>query len=103
MPSVFRDDLLGILLLGEKKDNSRFKDDELNFFTALASDVAMAIRNAQLLPSWKRSWLSARVCLCILLLLWPRQLTPRIIIPGHISRVTNYSLAIAQRLKKYKK
>jgi len=48
IPSYFRDDLLGILLLGKKRGNRKFWPDEIDFFVALTSDVAMAIRNAQL-------------------------------------------------------
>ena len=47
IPSYFVDDLIGILLLGKKHDNTEFDKDEIDFFSALASDVAMAINNAQ--------------------------------------------------------
>ena len=104
VPSFFRDDLLGILLLGEKKDNSRFKDDELNFFTALASDVAMAIRNAQLFAELeeelaKRKSLFMHTTIAMAAAIDAKDHYTH----GHISRVTNYSLAIAERLKKHKK
>ena len=48
IPSYYRDELLGVLCLGKKKNGRDFKRDELDFFVALASDVAMAVRNAQL-------------------------------------------------------
>ncbi len=48
IPSYCKNDLLGILLLGEKRGKAAFDEEEINFLTALASDVAMAIRNAQL-------------------------------------------------------
>lgn len=104
VPSLFRDTLLGILLLGEKKDNSRFKDDELNFFTALASDVAMAIRNAQLFAELqeelaKRKNLFLQTTIALAAVVDAKDHYTH----GHISRVTDYSLAIAQRLKKYEK
>ncbi|MGA2774968.1 MAG: GAF domain-containing protein, partial [Candidatus Omnitrophota bacterium] len=44
IPSYFRDDLLGLLLLGEKINKKKFGKDELEFFVALAHDVAMAIK-----------------------------------------------------------
>ncbi len=47
IPSYFVDELIGILLLGQKEDGTDFDKDEIDFFTALASDVAMAINNAQ--------------------------------------------------------
>lgn len=48
VPSFYREELLGILLLGKKKNGRKFGQNELDFFVALASDVAMAIRNARL-------------------------------------------------------
>ncbi|MCX5706743.1 MAG: GAF domain-containing protein, partial [Candidatus Omnitrophica bacterium] len=48
IPSYFRDELLGILLLGKRKDGKKFLEVQFNFFIALASSMAMAIRNAQL-------------------------------------------------------
>ncbi len=48
VPSYFRDELMAIVLLGAKKDKKKFSKEELDFFVALAFDVAMAIRNAQL-------------------------------------------------------
>jgi len=48
VPSYFRDQLLGFLLLGRKNNGMPFSREELNFFIALASNVSMAIRNAQL-------------------------------------------------------
>lgn len=48
IPCYFRNDLLGLLLLGKKNDGRKFTQEELDFFIALTSDVAMAIRNAQL-------------------------------------------------------
>ena len=49
IPSYFQDELLGILCLGKKRSGRPFKREELDFFVALASDVAMAVRNAQLI------------------------------------------------------
>lgn len=53
VPSYFHDKLLAVLLLGKKKNQETFIQEELNFFIALASDVAMAIRNAQLFKELK--------------------------------------------------
>jgi HD-GYP domain-containing protein (c-di-GMP phosphodiesterase class II) len=48
IPSYFQERLLGVLFLGRKVSGKEFHRDELDFFVALANDVAMAIRNAQL-------------------------------------------------------
>ncbi|MFA6384151.1 MAG: HD domain-containing phosphohydrolase [Candidatus Omnitrophota bacterium] len=47
IPSYFVDELIGVFLLGKKDNGTEFDKSELDFFTALASDVAMAINNAQ--------------------------------------------------------
>ena len=49
VPSYFqKQNLLGILILGQKRSGKKFSQSELDFFMALADDAAMAIRNAQL-------------------------------------------------------
>lgn len=48
IPAVYHRELMAILLLGEKLDGEKFDQDELDFIEALASNAAMAIRNAQL-------------------------------------------------------
>jgi len=48
IPSFFRQELLGVLLLGDKNNKRPFKQEELDFFFALASDAAMALQNARL-------------------------------------------------------
>lgn len=47
IPSYFRDNLMGILLLGRKKNGKDFAKEELDFLGALSDDVAMAIANAK--------------------------------------------------------
>lgn len=46
VPCYDRDKLLGILLLGNKVNKKAFVSEEVDFFIALANDVAMALRNA---------------------------------------------------------
>lgn len=100
VPSFFRDNLLGILLLGKKEDSSRFKKDELGFFAALASDVAMAIRNAQLFKELqeeldKRRSLFMHTTIALAAAVDAKDHYTH----GHISRVTSYSQVIAKKLK----
>jgi len=47
VPSYFKGDLLGILFLGSKQDQSGFVVDELDLFQTLANDASMAIKMAQ--------------------------------------------------------
>ena len=53
MPAYYHRELLAVLMLGGKCDETMFDQEELDFFAALASDVAMAIRNAQLFEGMK--------------------------------------------------
>lgn len=99
IPSYYRDDLLGILLLGRKKDGTEFSPDELDFFSALTSDVAMAIRNAQLfadleeeLQKKHRLFLNTTVALAQAIDAKDHYTH------GHTSRVTNVSLAITRKM-----
>lgn len=99
VPSFFRDDLLGILLLGSKQNNCRFREDELDFFGALASDVAMALRNAGLFRDLedelqKRRSLFIHTTVALAAAVDAKDHYTH----GHISRVTNYSLAIGEKL-----
>ena len=103
VPSFFRDNLLGILLLGKKEDSSRFKKDELGFFSALASDVAMAIRNAQLFKELqeeldKRRSLFMHTTIALAAAVDAKDHYTH----GHISRVTSYSQVIAKKMKESK-
>lgn len=99
IPSYFRNDLLGLLLLGNKKDSKKFGRDELDFFVALASDVSMAIRNAQLfkeleleLDKRKRLFIHTTVALAAAIDAKDHYTH------GHTARVTDLSLQIAQHL-----
>ena len=99
IPSYFRDDLLGILILGNKRDDKEFLRDELDFFKALASDVAMAIRNAFLfeelqleLERNKRLFINTTFALAAAIDAKDHYTH------GHTTRVTNICLAIARKL-----
>jgi HD-GYP domain-containing protein (c-di-GMP phosphodiesterase class II) len=99
IPSYFREDLLGILLLGAKNNGRKFGRDELDFFVALASDVAMAIRNAQLfreleleLDKKKRLFINTTVALAAAIDAKDHYTR------GHTARVVSLSLEIAKKL-----
>lgn len=100
IPSYFRDELLGILLLGRKKNGRKFGREELNFFVALASDVAMAIRNARLfreveLELEKKQKLFIHTTVALAAAIDAKDHYTH----GHTTRVTNLSLEIAALLK----
>lgn len=99
IPSYFQNRLLGILLLGGKLDKASFHRDELDFFIALANDVAMAIQNAQLfeelqqeIENKKRLFLETTKALATTIDAKDHYTH------GHTERVTQLSLAIAKKL-----
>ncbi|MDP2044026.1 MAG: HD-GYP domain-containing protein, partial [Candidatus Omnitrophota bacterium] len=99
IPSYFRDELLGLLLLGKKKNNKKFIDEELDFFVALNSNVAMAIRNAQLFKELeyelgRKHQLFVRTTIALAAAIEAKDHYTH----GHTTRVTNFSLEIAQRI-----
>lgn len=48
IPSFYRNELLGVLILGDKKSGDFFSQDDLNLFAALADESAIALKNSQL-------------------------------------------------------
>jgi len=100
VPAFYQDKLMAILLLGEKKGGRYFEQDELDFFAALASDVAMAIRNAQLFEGLKREaqknkdlFIRTTVVLGATIEAKDKYTS------GHTERVTNYAMTIAKKMK----
>jgi HD-GYP domain-containing protein (c-di-GMP phosphodiesterase class II) len=99
VPSYFRDELLGLLLLGRKENGRKFIDEELDFFAALNSNVAMAIRNAQLFKELeyeldRKHQLFIRTTIALAAAIEAKDHYTH----GHTSRVTNLSMEIAQRM-----
>ena len=104
IPSYFREELLGLLLLGNKKNGRKFAQDELDFFVALASDVAMAIRNARLfleleqeLKKKQRLFMHTTIALAAAIDAKDHYTH------GHTSRVTNLSIEIAKAMREKNK
>ena len=99
IPSYFRSELLGILLLGKKLNGRTFKKEELDFFVALASDVAMAIRNAQLFKELeleldKKHKLFIHTTIALAAAIDAKDHYTH----GHTSRVTSLSLELAKKM-----
>ncbi len=99
VPAFYRHQLLAILLLGAKHDGSRLEQEELDFFSALASDVAMAIRNAQLFEGLKREADRNRnLFIQTTIALGSAIEAKDSYTHGHTERVTKYAMAIARAM-----
>ncbi|NQU74152.1 MAG: HD domain-containing protein [Candidatus Omnitrophica bacterium] len=99
VPSYFMKELIGIFLLGKKQDETKFDKEEADFFSALASDVAMAIRNAQLFKELvseldKKRQLFIHTTIALAAAIDAKDHYTH----GHTSRVTSLSLRIAEKL-----
>jgi putative nucleotidyltransferase with HDIG domain len=100
IPCYFRDELLALLLLGKKNNTHVLSSKELDFLFALASNMAMAIKNAQLFKDLERELekkhqLFARITIALACAIEAKDNYTH----GHTSRVTNLSLNIAEKLK----
>lgn len=97
IPSYFRDQLLGLLFLGRKNNGRKFIDEELDFFIALNSNVAMAIRNARLFKELEselehKHQLFVRTTIALAAAIEAKDHYTH----GHTTRVTNLSIEIAK-------
>ncbi len=99
VPAFYQHQLMAVLLLGAKHDGSLLVQEELDFFSALASDVAMAIRNAQLFEGLKHEadrnrnlFIQTTTALCSAIEAKDSYTH------GHTERVTKYALAMARRM-----
>lgn len=99
VPAYYTDKLQAVLLLGERNDGDKFDQQELDFFAALASDAAMAIRNAQLFLEAKREAEKTRDLFFRTTLVLASAIEIKDeYTHGHTERVTNYAVLIAQRM-----
>ena len=99
VPCYYQNNLLGVLMLGDKVNKKCFKADEIDFFIALANDVAMALRNAFLfedlqLEIERNKRLFLETTLALSAAIDAKDHYTR----GHTSRVTEYSLAIGKKI-----
>ncbi len=99
VPAYYQDKLQAVLLLGEKQDGTKFDQDELNFFAALASDAAMAIRNAQLFEGLRaEAERNRKLFLQTILVLGSTIEAKDEYTHGHTERVTKYAMLIARHM-----
>ncbi|MFT5387798.1 MAG: putative nucleotidyltransferase with HDIG domain [Lysobacterales bacterium] len=100
VPAYYQKNLLAILLLGDKSDGQAYDEGELSFFTALASDAAMAIRNAQLFESLKdEAERNRKLFLQTISVLGATIEAKDSYTHGHTERVTHYAVLIAKQMQ----
>jgi len=104
IPGFFRDELIGVLFLGEKQNQEEFFEEELGFLSVLSSDVVMAIKNAWLIEDLNHQLqINKRLFLQTVSALASSIEAKDEYTKGHTDRVLRYSLAIAGSLQRTKK
>ena len=99
VPAFYQKKLMAVILLGEKGNREKFEQDELDFFNALASDAAMAIRNAQLFEKHRReAERNRKLFLQTIMVLGSTIEAKDAYTRGHTERVTRYAIAIARQM-----
>lgn len=91
-PMLYKDKLIGVLLVAEKLTPESFSDDELLIISNLASQTAVAIENDRLQLNTERTYLETITALAMAV--EARDPYSR----GHSDRVAQYSVKIAEKL-----
>ena len=99
VPSFYKRELVGILILGDKLSGEPYFEPEINLFVTLANDVAMAVKNAELIKDLKTSYekeheLFIRTSVALATAIDARDRYTH----GHSERVSHYSMVIAKEL-----
>ncbi len=104
LPIFFREELLGIFILGRKLNGRVFPAEELTFLSILSSDVAMAIRNASLFEDLKIQLEKNQALFIQTITALAQAIEAKDkYTKGHTERVVTFSLKIAQELKKIRR
>ncbi|MFH1867960.1 MAG: HD domain-containing phosphohydrolase [Candidatus Omnitrophota bacterium] len=107
VPSFYRNELLGIVALGDKESKDQFTQDDISLFGALADEAAIAIRNSQLYTEidkrakeMERLYEREHSLFMNAAAVFAAAIDARDpYTHGHSERVTNYSMAILDYLE----
>jgi putative nucleotidyltransferase with HDIG domain len=111
VPSFFKRELLGVLILGKKLSGQPFTQEEVDIFLALANDTSMAISNARLIENLKdkvkeieflykkEKQLFINTTIALAAAVDARDPYTH----GHTQRVTHFCMAISNELSEKKK
>ena len=91
-PIMIKDELIGVISLINRKDGTRFSEEDRTLLATIASETAMAIHNALLLERIQKGYFSMVQALIVAVE------SKDVYTKGHSERVTQYSLLIAEQL-----
>lgn len=91
-PIMIKDELIGVITLINRKDETLFTEEDRTLLATIASETAMAINNALLLERIQRGYFSMVQSLIVAVE------SKDVYTKGHSERVTQYSLLIAEQM-----
>ena len=104
VPGFFRDKLICVLFLGDKKDKKKLDAEEIGFLSVLSSDVVMAIQNAWFFQDLSEQLIrNKNLFLQTVMALVTAIEAKDKYTSGHTERVSDYSLIVAEEIKLVKK
>ena len=92
VPMVNKEQVLGVISVSGKINNSRFENDEMTLLFNLASQTAVAIQNGRLNKDIERTYFETITALALAVDAKDRYSR------GHLDRVAQYCVKVAQRL-----